>query len=330
MKKFSFLIKCIILVLIVFAIVTYNKTLKHPIKTGAENNIIVANQNTLSSVLKENHNKFVSSTCIKIYSKIKKVSITIKLGTYEFPEDITLEDMISSLKTGKYNTSIKTVTIPEGYTIEQIGEALEKKEIISSDDFIQACKEYPLPDYVSDNSKKRYALEGFLFPDTYEFQKGVNGDTVVKTMLSRFEQIIKSIENEQGIEIKTTDLEEYIIKASIIEREVVTKSEKPIVSSVIENRLKINMPLQIDATVLYAMGTHKDKTTINDTKTASPYNTYYIHGLPVGAISNPGKDSIESALMPEDTDYIFYMSKDGKTHKFFTNGTDFTNYKNSK
>lgn len=314
---------------IVAPVLMYKSIVNRPLNSESETVVINATSGTFSGVIAENEESFRGRIFIKIYNKLNKISISVKKGTYEFPSNIKLNELISSLENGSYNTSIVKVTIPEGYTLEQIATLLEEKEIVNKDNFITACENYNFPDYIKVNSNKRYTLEGYLFPDTYIFEKNTSPDTIIKTMLSRFEEIVSQIESENDIKVSYSDYERMVIKASIIEREVSKNDEKPLVSSVIENRLKINMKLQIDATVLYAMGYHKDKLYLKDLKHASPYNTYYKEGLPVGPISNPGKDSLVAALLPIESDYLYYMTKDGVNHKFFKTYEDFLKYKNS-
>lgn len=325
------LVLLVLLSIVLIPIRVYKSIVSNPFKNISENIIkLEATKNTFSGVLKENEDAFKGHLFIKIYNRLNKVSITVKKGTYELPKDLSLEEVIDALENGRYNTSVVRVTIPEGFTIEQIGEVLENKEVISKDDFITGCKEYVAPSYVKEDESKRYKLEGYLFPDTYNFEKGMSAKQIIDIMVKRFEEIIAQIESKNGITLSDSEIEKMVIKASIIEREVSKKDEKPLVSSVIDNRLKINMKLQIDATVLYAMGLHKDKVYLKDLKYKSPYNTYYIEGMPVGPISNPGKDSLEAAIFPAKTDYIYYMTKDGVNHKFFKTYNEFLRYKNSK
>lgn len=307
----------------------YKSIINRPLNSKADTIVINATSGTFSGVIAENQESFRGKIFIKIYNKLNKISVSVTKGVYEFPSHINLQELISSLENGSYNTSIVKVTIPEGYTVEQIAKLLEEKEIITQKDFIGACKSYSYPNYIKENTNKRYTLEGYLFPDTYMFEKNTSGDVLINTMLNRFEDIISQIESENNVNISDADYERMVIKASIIEREVSDKEEKSLVSSVMENRLQINMKLQIDATVLYAMGTHKDKLYLQDLKYASPYNTYYNEGLPVGPICNPGKDSLVAALLPVKSDYLYYMTKNGATHKFFKNYADFLAYKNN-
>lgn len=298
-------------------------------KTSDDTVVLEAKNGTFYSVMVNNEDKFKSLFFLRIYNKLNKVSISVIDGRYEIPSDISLPALLDALENGTYNKSIKKITVPEGYTIEQIAKVLDTSNIIDYDDFIEACNDYELPDYIKFSTKVRYDLEGYLFPDTYYIKEGSSGEAIITMMLKRFEEILSQVENECGVDIDYEDLNNIIIKASMIEKEVKKKEEKFLVSSVIDNRIDEKMPLQIDATVLYALGEHKSKVTIADTKIQSLYNTYYIKGLPIGPISNPGKDSIIAAIKPEKTKYLYYMTKDGLNHKFFEDYISFLKYKNS-
>ena len=333
MKKKLLMLALIILVFIAMLVppvFMFESIVKRPLIGEAETISINANKGTFSGILAENGDVFRGTLFIKLYNRINKVSISVKKGKYEFPSNITLEELIKSLEEGKYNTSIVKVTIPEGYTIEKIADTLEKNEVITKEEFLKGCLEYDLPSYITKNNKRRYDLEGYLFPDTYILEKGMSAEKIISIMLNRFEEILNQIQKDNDLVLKDDDIERMVIKASIIEREVSKLDEKALVSSVIDNRLAINMKLQIDATVLYSLGKHKDKLLYKDLEYPSLYNTYYIEGLPVGAISNPGKDSLVAAVLPEETDYIYYMTKDGTNHKFFKTYKEFLKYKNGK
>lgn len=330
LKKVLATVCLFILVLGIVFHFSYKGIISRPLVSDKSGVVTIeANGETFYSVMHNNEDSFKSLFFLKIYNKLNKVSINVIKGVYEFPGDINLAELLSALEDGKYNTSIKKVTIPEGYTIKQIAKVLESNNIIDSEDFIEACENYPLPDYIKRDRRRNYALEGYLFPDTYFFREGISGENIISVMLNRFEAILKEVENETGIKIKEDEIDDVVNKASIIEKEVKLDSEKSMVSSVIDNRINKKMPLQIDATVIYALGEHKNSLTISDTKVQSLYNTYYVSGLPVGPISNPGKESIKAAISPEESDYIYYMTKDGVNHKFFVEYSDFIKYKNS-
>jgi UPF0755 protein len=269
--------------------------------------------------------KLGNAYLIKWYIKKYKLNTNIKPGTYTFSKDITIENFIKGLGEGKYNENAIRVTIPEGYDIEGIASLLQDKGIIEKEKFLQSVKEYALPGYIKADAKRKYQLEGYLFPDTYEFVKGMKGNDVINIMVKNFEKVQKEIEQKIGRTLDTNELDKLLIMASIVEREAELASERPIVASVFFNRIKINMKLQSCATVEYALGVHKTVYTLKDLEVQSPFNTYLVSGLPVGPICNPGKSSILAAAEPAKTDYLFFVSKfDGtKTHFFSKDYAEF-------
>ncbi len=145
-------------------------------------------------------------------------------------------------------------------------------------------------------------LEGYLFPDTYAVAAGAQMDDILKLFLANFKK--KAVE-----EIGEEDIFETITIASLIEKEVISYEDKRLVSGIMRNRLKIGMPLQIDATITYLTGRRSVNIPILETRIKSPYNTYVNTGLPIGPISNPGIDSIRAAMDPKENDYFYYLSK---------------------
>lgn len=333
-KKFIFLI-LVIAVILIIGFKVYSDAMgivSHPFVTE-ENSIqlTVRTGDTLTGVINSlfEENKIGNSYLIKWYIKKHKLNTNIKPGLYTFSKDVTLVDFIKGLGEGKYNENAIRVTIPEGYTIENIASLLQDKGIIEKDKFMQSVKEYPLPAYIKKDINRKYALEGYLFPDTYELIKGMKGAEIIDVMLKNFDTVLKNIETKTNVQVKNDEVDKIIILASMVERETEAVDERVIVSSVLYNRLAVNMKLQIDATVEYALGVHKTIYTYKDLEVKSLYNTYSVQGLPVGPICNPGKASIEAVLRPASTKYLYYVSKfDGsKTHFFSDNYNKFLNDK---
>jgi UPF0755 protein len=161
-------------------------------------------------------------------------------------------------------------------------------------------------------------LEGYLFPDTYEFPKNVTAEQIIDRMLKRFDNVFTD-DMKQRAEAINMSTDQIVTLASIIEKEARVPEERPVIAAVYYNRLKKKMLLQADATVQYALGQWKDKVLYEDLKVDSPYNTYKYQGLPIGPISNPGKASLEAAVSPEKVDYLFYVAKsDGSGAHTFT------------
>lgn len=327
MKKILIIVLCLIISGAIFVKVQYETAINKPLKIHGDILYTVKQGDTFYSVLEslENDKVIVNTYFIKYYLRKNNIITDIKPGEYNLSSELSLINFIELLSKGNLNKNEVSVTIQEGKNIEEIGEILESSGILSKESFIESCKNYELPKYIKNEGNRRYALEGFLFPDTYRFIKGTDGNAVIKTMLSRFEEIISEIEKENNINID--DVDKITTIAALIEKEVSTSSERTLVASVINNRLEKGMMLQIDATVLYALGKHKEKVLYKDLEVNSPYNTYKVIGLPVGPIGCPGKDSIAAAVNPSKTNYLYYVSNNDGTHFFTDNYNKFLKVK---
>ncbi|KZL94317.1 endolytic transglycosylase MltG [Clostridium magnum] len=332
--KILFKVFLICLVAIVFLLggVFYyrNQVIRHPLKSIEKKvQFTVNNGENLSDVINTlNYKKIIKSEYfITQYINRNDISQSVKPGIYSFSKNISLEKFTRYLNKGIKDDETVKVVIPEGYDIEHIAVALDDKGIISKSDFIKSCKEYKLPDFIKSYPSRRYELEGYLFPDTYEFFKGTEGKEIINVMVKRFSQVIDNIQRETGKNINKEDLDKIITMASIIEKEVDRQDERGKAASVFYNRLSKGIKLQSCATVLYALGIHKDKLYYNDLKVNSPYNTYIVKGLPIGPISCPGLECIKAAMNPEETNYLFFVSKNDGTHFFSDNEKQFLEVK---
>ena len=311
-----------ILILLAISIGMYlnvTNNIKHPLRSDIKD-FIVKKGDTLYTVLDRlnGQDKLYNEKLVKLYIKQNNFNTTIKTGVYKFSKGITIEEFVHALNNGAVDKDVVMVTIPEGYNVDQIAKRLEEKEIIKKDDFLKACKEYQLRKYMKDNPSRRYALEGYLFPDTYELKKGMKGKDILDAMVNRFEFVIGEVEKQLNKTIDTKELDSIITMASVVEREVELSEERTIAASVFYNRIAKNMKLESCATILYADGSYGLKPnekyiSIQATKINSPYNTYLYSGLPVGPISCPGKECIIAALKPAKTNYFYFVSKDDGT-----------------
>ena len=323
-KKIVNVTTIIVIMIIIITIWQCFKIVDTPLKIKDEEIIEVAEGDSFYGVLNKlsEEDKIKNEFLVKLYLKIRGIKPEVLAGTYKLDNSMTLDEIITLLSND--STIGKTyITIPEGYTIDDIATELEENNICSSEDFINSVKNYDLPAYVSNNPNKRYNLEGFLFPDTYSFNENENADFVVKTMINRFEEVWQELVQSLNLSIADDEIEKIVNVASIIEKEAVVDSERSLISSVIYNRIAIEMPLQIDATVIYSYGYHIEKMYEKHLEIDSPYNTYMYYGLPIGPISNPGRASLMAALKPEKTDYLYYLLESEYTHYFTDNYDDF-------
>jgi UPF0755 protein len=306
--------------------INVEKTIIHPFLTKDKSlKLTVEQGDTLNGLINSLSNKNVigNSYIIKWYIKNQGINTAIKPGTYDFDSGINLKQFVNDLNVGSFDESIVNVTIPEGYNLEQIADLLDKKKIISKDAFLLSCKEYNYPNYIKKDSKRKHGLEGFLFPDTYQFKQGMKGNDIITIMLLRFSAVINVVQATNNQKLSNEQIDKLIVMASIVEGEAQKDDERAKIASVFYNRLSIKMKLQSCATVEYALGKHISVLTQKDTLIQSPYNTYYVSALPVGPICNPGKKSIEAALDPSKTNYIYFVSKNDGSHFFTNNYKDF-------
>lgn len=323
-KKIVNVTTIIVILIIIITIWQCFKIVDTPLKIKDEEIIEVAEGDSFYGVLNKlsEEDKIKNEFLVKLYLKIRGIKPEVLAGTYKLDKSMTLDEIITLLSNDSTIGKIY-ITIPEGYTIDDIATELEENNICSSEDFINSVKNYDLPAYVSNNPNKRYNLEGFLFPDTYSFNENENADFVVKTMINRFEEVWQELVQSLNLSIADDEIEKIVNVASIIEKEAVVDSERSLISSVIYNRIAIEMPLQIDATVIYSYGYHIEKMYEKHLEIDSPYNTYMYYGLPIGPISNPGRASLMAALKPEKTDYLYYLLESEYTHYFTDNYDDF-------
>jgi UPF0755 protein len=251
---------------------------------------------------------------------------SLKAGVYELSTGMPYDLVIEKLAQGPPIAYV-SVTIPEGFTVEQIASRLEKQADIPAPEFLELAQggaegfadKHP---YLKGAYKA--SLEGFLFPKTYRLKEGTTATDAIEMMLAQFDKEIASVDLAKRAEKSGHSLQEVVIVASIIEREARLDKDRPLVSSVIYNRLKRNMRLQMCATLEYVLPGNRLRLSATDLKTKSPYNTYIHTGLTPGPISNPGLVSLEAAVSPAKTNYIYYVltGKDG-SHTFASNNADF-------
>lgn len=264
-------------------------------------------------------NKIISSKLLfKIYGKLNKINSNIKFGNHIIKLDMTYKDIYDELSKNTLDKeNFIKITIPEGYTIEQIASTLEDNGLVDSKEFLKLCKigdfDFDfLYDIPVDTDINFYKLEGFLFPDTYHFEKNTTSEKIIIAMLNRFQEIVNKFENNSSYSFY-----DAIKIASIVERESAKGSERPIIAGIFYNRLNSNMKLESCATVEYILNTRKRVLSKEDISTVSPYNTYLNLGLPLTPISNPGKESLDAAFNPQNTNYLFFVSKKGTNEHAF-------------
>lgn len=245
-----------------------------------------------------------------------------KPGAFAVPYGASYHEIMELLSGNPNSDAYVRVTIPEGSEARQIAQKLEEAGLCSADDFLAAANQtdysYDFLSSIHDVGEREVALEGYLFPETYEFEKGMAPQQLVEVFLNQFERVFDDTYQARASELDMT-IDDVVTLASVIEREAVGDEDRAEISGVFHNRLagKNGLDkLQSCATVQYILGERKPVLSTADTQIESPYNTYLHAGLPVGPIANPGEASIEAALWPADTDALYFGLDSTGKHTF--------------
>jgi len=240
---------------------------------------------------------------------------SLQAGEYYFDHPVNSREVFWKIAHGQI--FVHTVTVPEGWTMFDIADELDREGVCSRSDFLTAAHDTTL---IADLAPQAYSLEGFLFPSTYEFTRRATCEQVVKRMVQNFRAVWETLK-PAGAPANPGSLTtlEVVTLASLVERETPNAEERPLVAGVFYNRLRHGTPLQCDPTVQYAMelaGRPEKNVHAVDLRTNSPYNTYEHRGLPPGPIANPGEASLRAALAPATTDYLYFVANDQGGHFF--------------
>lgn len=259
----------------------------------------------------------------KFYTDFTDNASKLKAGTYTLSRSMNYDDIIYELRQSVDVAPTTVVTLPEGLTILSFADLLTNGDVTDSLLYQQLCQSgagMPLPDAILESgvdiADRRYALEGYLFPDTYEFYRQSSPEDVVQKQLARFDEVITEEHKERAEELGMT-FDEVVTMASLIEKEAKAPQFAQ-VAAVFHNRLQEEMPLQSDASVSYGLGiTNRINLTTEELETDTPYNTYTNTGLPIGPIGNPGLAAIEAVLYPDkelmDNEYLYFALTDPET-----------------
>lgn len=241
----------------------------------------------------------LSSTWFRALVKITGTGRKIMPGDYSLREKMSAEEALWRLTHSTYVSSIRVV-IPEGWRMEQIAERLEANGVTSAAGFLELAR--------------AQKMEGYLFPSTYHFKKNTPPQEVINLLKLEFDRQTKSLFSKSFPE--GLDERKVLIIASIVEREAVEDSERPLIAAVYINRYRRRMPLEADPTTQYALGYWKKALTYKDLKFKSPYNTYVVGGLPPGPICNPGHSSIAATMSPANLDALYFVADRKGKHIF--------------
>ena len=256
-----------------------------------------------------------SALAFRLAATVRGVGGDLQAGSYDLRTNMDVDDVLLVLEQGPVVDTI-TVTIPEGLELPEVAGAVAEGLGLDASEFerVAGSGDHALPPYLPEDVD---TLEGFLFPKTYEFDPQVGEAQVIARLLAQFEEEVSTLDWSRADALGLTPYE-VVVVASMIEREARVEPDRAKVSAVIHNRIEEGMPLQIDATVQYALPEDNRPLTFDDYEFESPYNTYLHAGLPPTPIASPGLASLEAALHPADEDYLYFVVTDPETgeHEF--------------
>jgi UPF0755 protein len=252
----------------------------------------------------------------RVYAKLTGSDRSVRAGTYLLQPGSGWGDVLDALTRGR--GLVHTVTVPEGFALADIVPLLARALDVRQDSVRVAARDTALLRRLGVPTR---TLEGYLFPDTYQFPDGTSARDAVGAMVRRFEQVWRPEWTERLGAVGMTR-HEVVTLASIVEKEARLAPERPVIAAVYVNRLRIGMALQADPTVQYARGQHTTRVLYRDLEIDSPYNTYKYRGLPPGPIASPGRASLEAALFPADVPYRYFVAYPDGHHEFRTTFDD--------
>ncbi|MDQ7783401.1 MAG: endolytic transglycosylase MltG [Desulfomonilaceae bacterium] len=294
----------------------FTKSVRSPaVPSGQEVIVSIPRGCSLSQVgtILEQKGVISSRLVFKLVALIRGGQCKIKAGDYSLKTGSDAGEVLDLLVSGQ--TLMFSVTVPEGYNLFQTADLLHKKGLASKEDFLRRAQDSA---FVRELGLEGTTLEGYLFPDTYNFRYSDRGDVtaIVTRMVRRFQDVYDKHVRATAEKYGWSE-SQVVTLASLIEKEA-RASEHGLVSSVFHNRLRKNMRLQCDPTVIYGIKPMGSKITREDLNRNHPYNTYQNPGLPPGPIANPGRASLIAAIQPDDKPYLYFVAKNDGTHHFST------------
>lgn len=243
-------------------------------------------------------------------ARFKGAARRIKAGEYQLSTGLRPGEVLDKIVRGE--VLLHQITFPEGYTIKQMAELLESRDLAKADGLIAAASN---PAFVQEFNIPASSLEGYLFPDTYQFARNLPIENILASLVERFDQHFGPTQEEEADELGFTR-HQVVILASVVEKETAVPEERPLIAGVFLNRLKKGIRLQSDPTVIYGIKNFTGNLTKAHLEADTPYNTYTRRGLPAGPICNPGAASIQAVLNSASTPYLYFVAKKDGTHHF--------------
>lgn len=316
MKKIIVILLVVIFIIALVVGVDINNKVFKPYK-GYEQEVVldIVKGSTVSEIARRLYREKIipSHIYFTLYYKLFFSSLPLKSGEYRFHRPLTMKQVIMKLNTGK--VLLYKITIKEGMTVRETAEFLESGHNMDRERFLKACQNTAL---IREFDPQAGDLEGYLFPETYLVPRSTGEEEMVELMVKRFKKSFSHSHYWRAREIQLS-IRDVVTLASLIEKETSSRDERFLISSVFHNRLKIGMPLACDPTIVYVLqkeNRYTGRLRWKDLKLDSPYNTRIYKGLPPGPICSPGIASIEAALYPDNTDYLYFVAKDSRSHYF--------------
>jgi len=248
-----------------------------------------------------------SKYAFEAYAVMRGYLNKLQAGEYEFRYTMNISEIAESLAEGKVISNTVVILIPEGFRTEEMEQRFAASDIFVNLGVFKASDFAGEFGFLAD-VPEGHSLEGYLFPDTYEFRKNITTEDVVLKILGNFElKFTQDLQREAAAQDKT--IFEIVTMASLIEKEIPDPEEQKIISGILWKRLGVGMALQVDATIAFITGKNTTRLTLEDLRVKSPYNTYLNPGLPPGPIANPGLSALTAAVYPTESEYWFYLSK---------------------
>lgn len=326
-RKIVLSIVSILIILIIVLVVSgyqYYTSSLEPLEPESNTDIpieipIGSSRTDIARILEEN--EIIRSAFVFNYHLRFTGEEGFQAGYYLFSPSMSTEEIVIQLQEGGtpiMEESTGSITIPEGFTAEQVAIVIDQQtdysieeffELIESETFLEEkLQEYPdlLTGAMEVEDETLYTLEGYLFPATYEILDDTTLEELVTQMIGRMDQVLQDYYAD--IEEKETTVHNILTMASFIEREGITYEDRELISGVFYNRLDIGMALQTDVSVTYALGEHQERITYDDLEVDSPYNLYEYTGLGPGPVNNPSEEAIQASLYPADTEYMYFLA----------------------
>lgn len=274
--------------------------------------VVIPDGSTFQQVaaLLEREGLIKSSFSFVLLGKSQSADRKVHAGEYELNPGMTPAEILAALLNGQ--VVLHPLTIPEGLTIVQIADLVSQEGLADRTEFLRLAKDRA---FIASLGIKAETLEGYLYPDTYKFPRGVKAREVLAAMVEQLKQVVGSDLLARMQELKMT-MHEVLTLASVIEKETGEGDERPEISAVFHNRLKKHIPLQSDPTVIYGLPEFDGNLHKKDLSSPSPYNTYRVEGLPPGPIANPGIQAIRATLYPSNSNFLYFVSRNDGTHQF--------------